>query len=120
MNCLSIGCQTPASKAISIDGWGPWEDGRPRYVLTCGEHAVKVVNHQASMDVQTTVHDLAEVTYIGTCSACWRSHGCGLPDDHEGDHVCDRGYCDDSPTSEDEVFKASDFEPCARTGGVPR
>jgi hypothetical protein len=116
VKCIVGGCPTQPAKAINLGV--TWPDGRGRYTITCLEHVDKVVSYQASMGIAAQVLELDQATIVGTCAAAWRSHACSGPDDHEGNHVCDRD-CRDTPSTEDKVYNWVTGEDCARTGGVP-
>lgn len=81
-----------------------------------------VYAHQQTRNVTALIFPIGLVEIIGPCMACWGSHGCDLPDDHEDIHVCGSrdpdGPCM-SPGEDWEVFHAITFQPCARVGGVP-
>lgn len=117
--CFSNTCRELATKFIDAGMW--WPDGRVLYTHACDAHVQKVIDHQRdTWGITVTVHTADEIELVSGCAAAWRSHGCGLPDDHTGDHVCDPGACDDSPTADDHVFHAWTDADCARSGGVPK
>ena len=117
--CIGLGCDSAPVNALDLGQ--RWADGRVIHKTACAKHTLTCVAYQHSRGVTALVFPIGLVEIVGVCMACWRSHGCDLPDDHEGEHVCGSrdpdGPCD--PPS-GEVFHAITLKPCARTGGVPR
>jgi len=120
MNCTYD--SNPATVAIDLGQL--WADGRKRYQYTCAGCAREVVKYQESQGRVAPTLPIQETDQVGMCAACWASHGCDLPDDHDGDHVCGSldpdGVCGSPSDYRDdiEIFHIRTFTPCARTGGV--
>lgn len=118
--CIGLGCKATPVNALDIGQ--RWADGRVIYTAACQKHTLTTMAHQRTRNVTPLVFPIWAVDLVGVCMACWGSHGCDLPDDHEGKHVCGSrdpdGVCM-SPDDSWEIFSAVDFEPCARIGGVP-
>lgn len=116
-----MGCSAEPTNALDLGQH--WPDGRRIYVTACAQHTMTCYAFQQAQGVTAIIFPIWAVEIVGPCSACWGSHGCDLPDDHEGDHICGSrdpdGVCM-SPDDRWEIFHIETFEPCARTGGVKR
>lgn len=121
MRCFSLGCQAPAVNALYLGKH--WPDGRRMHVTACLSDTPKVFIYQRSLGVEPELFRLDEVEVVNSCAACWGSHGCDMPSDHKGIHICgtldpDGMCCTSASYPGVVVFHCFTFKPCAPIGGV--